>query len=373
MRQLIILLCCIGWFYCLPTQANDEVKLESLKKEIQKLQQWLASAQQESDQLDQQLRQSDIDIAKLNQLINETQRKLNEERNRLKKLRQEQGQLRLHQNKQRQLLAEQLRAAQQLGQDGPIKLLLNQSNPQDAQRMLRYFSYFNQARMARIDEILAELKRLDNIADEIQQTETRLKEHQSQQQLSQQALAKQQQQQQRLLTQLRQRMSNEQHNLATKEANRKQLEQLLSEVQTLLDNSPRQTDARPIAQLRRQLPMPIQGRILQAFGGKKSTGYNKGWLIAASTGANVRAIHHGQVVFADWLRGYGLVLILDHGQGYLSLYAHNQSLLRDVGSWVNQSDIIATAGNSGGIDKTALYFEIRYRGKAQDPANWLKR
>lgn len=373
MRRLIILIACVGWFLYQPAVANDEIKLENLKKEIQKLQHWLASAQQESDQLNKQLRQSDLDISKLNQLINETQRKLNEERDRLKKLRQEQGQLRLHQNKQRQLLAEQLRAAQQIGQDGPLKLLLNQSNPQEAQRMLRYFSYFNQARMQRIDEILAELKRLDNIADEISQSEQRLIKHQQQQQSSQRALQLQQKKQQQLLAQLKQRMSNEQQNLAAKEANRKQLEQLLNEVQTLLDNSPRKTDARPIAQLKKKLPMPLKGRILQAFGGKKNTGYSKGWLITAQEGANIHAIHHGQVVFADWLRGYGLVLILDHGQGYLSLYAHNQSLLRDVGSWVNQNDIIATAGNSGGIDKTALYFEIRYRGNAQDPANWIKR
>lgn len=372
MRTLIFLLFC-GWVFSQPLLANDEVKLESLKKEIQKLQQWLTKAQQESDQLSAQLRQSDLDISKLNQQITETQRKLTEERERLKKLREEQGQLRLHQDKQRQLLADQIRAAQRLGHDGPVKLLLNQSTPQEAQRMFRYFSYFNQARMQRISEILAELKRLDNIAEEIQLAEQRLLKHQQQQQQNRQALAQQQQQQQRLLAQLRQRMSSEQQNLAAKEANRKQLEKLLDEVQTLLDNSPRQTDARPITQLKGRLPMPTKGRILQAFGGKNSTGHSKGWLIAANAGDNIRAIHHGQVVFADWLRGYGLVLILDHGQGYLSLYAHNQSLLRDVGSWVNQNDVIATAGSSGGIDKTALYFEIRYRGKAQDPAIWLKR
>lgn len=353
--------------------ANDEAKLESLKQEIKKLQSWLAKAQQESDQLSSQLRQSDLDISKLNQSIAGIQQQLEEERDRLKKLRQEQGQLRQHQNKQRELLAEQLRSAQRLGQDGPIKLLLNQSNPQQAQLMLRYYEYFNSARIERIHEILSEIERLDNIATVIAQSEQRLRTHQQQQQKNQRNLKEKQQQQQRLLSQLKQRMSNEQQNLATKEANRKQLELLLSEVQTLLDNSPRKNDARPIQQLKGRLPMPKRGRILQAFGGKHNIGYSKGWLIAAKSGDNVHAIHHGRVVFADWLRGYGLVLILDHGQGYLSLYAHNQSLLRDVGSWVNQNDLIATAGNSGGIDNSALYFEIRYRGNAQDPAAWIKR
>ena len=87
----------------------------------------------------------------------------------------------------------------------------------------------------------------------------------------------------------------------------------------------------------------------------------------------MRAVHHGRVVFADRLRGFGLILILDHGQGYLSLYAHNQALLRDVGSWVNQGDIISSAGRSGGNTEASLYFEIRHRGRPQDPALWLKR
>lgn len=370
MKALLISLCLLLTFNA---QANDEAKLEALKQEIQKLQAWLQQAQQESDKLQNELRQSDLDISKLNNSIEQTKQKLESERDKLKKLRQEQGQLRLHQTKQRQLLAEQIRSAQKLGQDGPIKLLLNQNSPQQAQRMLRYYSYFNQARIAKIAEILQELERLDNIASEIAATEQQLERLHQQQQQNQRSLAGKKAQQQKLLAQLKQRMGNEQKNLAEKQANRKQLENLLAEVQTILEASPRSTDARPIQQLKGKLPMPVKGRILQGFGNKKNVGYNKGWLIAAKPGEYIRSVHHGRVVFADWLRGYGLVLILDHGQGYLSLYAHNQSLLREVGSWVNHNDIIATAGNSGGIEQSALYFEIRHKGNAQDPANWLKR
>lgn len=372
MRAFVIALLC-GLLVSPISWANDEAKLAELKQEIQKLQTWLAKAQQESDQLNAQLRQSDLEIAKSNQEIEQVKAKLKEEREQLKKLRLEQGQLRTHQTNQRKLLADQLRSAQRLGQDGPIKLLLNQNDPQQVQRMLRFYGHFNQARMQRIAEIVAELNRLDNIAAEIQKTEASLQRHQEQQLKSQRALLTQQQQQKKILAQLSQRMSSEKQSLAAKEANRKQLEKLISDVGVLLDNGPRQADARPISQLKRRLPMPIKGRILQSFGGHNSTGYNKGWLIEANSGEDVRAVHHGRVVFADWLRGYGLVLLIDHGQSYLTLYAHNQSLLREVGSWVNQNDIIATAGNSGGIDRPALYFEIRHRGQAQDPANWLKR
>lgn len=356
-----------------PTLANDEAKLETLKQEIQKLQSWLQQAQQESDQLQQQLRQSDLDISKLNQQVEHTRQQLDHEREQLKKLRLEQGQLQLHKNKQHQLLAEQIRSAQRLGQDGPIKLLLNQNTPEQAQRMLRYFAYFNGARMERIEQVLQELQRLENIAAHIATSEQQLRQFQQQQQQQQQALQQRKQQQQKLLTQLSQRMKNEQDNLASKQQNQKQLESLLNEVQTILESSPRSTDVRPISQLKGRLPMPINGRIVQAFGSNRNISYRKGWLIAAQAGEYVRSVHHGRVVFADWLRGYGLVLILDHGQGYLSLYAHNQSLLRDVGSWVNHNDIVATAGSSGGGDQSALYFEIRYKGNAQDPAVWIKR
>lgn len=372
MRLLAFILSC-GLLFSSASFANDAAKLENLKQEIQKLQSWLAQAQQESDQLSSQLRQSDLDISNLNKEIETINAKLKEERDLLKKLRLEQGQLRYHQNKQKELLSEQIRSAQRLGQDGPIKLLLNQNDPLHVQRMLKLYGYFNEARIQSIKEIIIELNRLENIATEIQKTEQSLQTHQRQQQQKQRSLVAKQQQQKNILTQLNQRMSSEQKNLAAKEANRRQLEQLISDVEALLENSPRQADARPITQLKGRLPMPINGRILQAFGGKRNAGYNKGWLIEATSGTEVKAVHHGRVVFSDWLRGYGLVLLLDHGQGYLSLYAHNQSLLHDVGSWVYQNDVITTAGNSGGIDRTALYFEIRYRGQALDPAIWLKR
>ena len=350
------------------SQANDSAQLELLKKEIHKLQQWLVNAQQESDQLNRDLRQSDIDLGKLNQQVDHIKQQLDAERERLKKLRLEQGQLQLHQNKQRLLLSTELRAAQRLGQDGPIKLLLHQDDPQQAQRMMRYFYYFNQARIERIHQILAELHKLENIVEAIADSEKNLRLQQQQLLVKQQALAQQKNHQQKLLEKLNASMASEQQNLAAKEANRQRLEKLLADVQTLLDRSPRQKDARPIRQLKGQLPLPVKGRILQAYDRQQ-----RGWLIAAESGQDVKAIHHGRVVFADWLRGYGLVIILDHGQGYLSLYAHNQTLLRDIGSWVNHGDLIATAGSSGGQERPALYFEIRYRGQPLDPAAWLAR
>ncbi|PHS66223.1 MAG: peptidase M23 [Thalassobium sp.] len=374
MKSLLLSGFCLA-LLCLPAHADDEAKLDALKTEIAKLEQWLNSAKDEYSQLNDALRKSDKDIAELSKQIEQTRTRLQEEKDRLKKLRQEQGQLRQLQDKHRQHLAEQLRAAQRIGSEGPLKLLLNQDDPQQAQRMLRYFSYFNNARIDHIHHILAELERLDKLAELIAQQEQQLLATEKSLLGKNREMATRKQEQQQLLAKLAGQMKNEQQRLAQKQADRKRLEALLSEVQTLLVNSPRKEDARPITSLKGKLPRPVNGRVLHAFGNRNNDSMNRweGWVMSAPEGLPVRAIHHGRVVYSDWLRGFGLITIIDHGQGYLSLYAHNQTLLRDVGAWVNQGDSIATIGRSGGSTEPNLYFEIRYKGKPQDPAAWLKR
>ena len=157
-----------------PASADDEAKLEALKAEIAKLEQWLNSAKDEFSDLNEKLRQSDEEIAALSKQIQDTRSQLAEEKARLKKLRQEQGQLRELQQQHRKHLAGQLRAAQKLGNEGPVKLLLNQDDPQQAQRMMRYFSYFNAARIDHIRDIIAELTRLAQIAELITRSEQKL-------------------------------------------------------------------------------------------------------------------------------------------------------------------------------------------------------
>ena len=120
--------------------------------------------------------------------------------------------------------------------------------------------------------------------------------------------------------------------------------------------------------------MPVAGVITNRFGSRRNTDMLwRGWLINASVGSPVRAIHPGQVIFSDWLRGQGLLVVIDHGEGWLSLYARNHSLLRRVGERVSASDVIARAGNSGGGEQPGLYFEIRQQGQPVDPADWIRR
>lgn len=359
---------------CSTVAANDEQQLSNLKQEIKKLEQWLNTARDEHSQLDQALRKSDLEISELLKKIETTRTELKEEQSRLKKLRLEQSQLRELKQQHRQHLAEQLRSAQKLGDQGPLKLLLNQDDPQQVQRMMRYFDYFNAARIKNIQRLLAELQRLDTIAEQIQQQELKLQQSESRLLKQNRALTARKQQQKKLLASLSKQLSSREQRLQRKQADRKRLEKLLGEVQTLISNSPRKNDERPFRAMKGKLPRPASGRVAKAFGNRRDQHARwDGWLINTREGQKVRAVHHGRVVFSDWLRGFGLITIIDHGHGYLSLYAHNQTLFHEVGTWVNQGDTLALSGINQDSGKANLYFEIRHQGRPQDPAAWLKR
>jgi len=355
--------------------ADEQADLAKLQQEINKLQLWLKNTEAEHDQLNQKLRKSDEKIGALAKKIDDTRNQLNEERSRLKKLQAEQSQLRTLKSKQKQQLAKQLTGAQKLGNQGSIKVLLNQDDPQKISRMLKYYEYFNQARMESIQVLIINLKRLNNIETEILAQQSALIKTENSLLKKNKQLGNEKKQHKNLLVNLETRRKEKSNDLNQKQKDQKRLQQLINEVATLLDNSVRKQDARPIRSLKGKLPRPTKGRIVKAFGNNNALARNKwqGWLMKGYEGSAITAIHHGRIVFSDWLRGFGLLLIIDHGDGYLSLYARNQSLLKSVGDWVYQGENIATLGSSGGFKEPRLYFEIRHKGIPLDPAAWLGR
>lgn len=355
--------------------ADEQADLAQLQQEINKLQQWLKETESEHDKLNQKLRLSDEKIGAIAKKIDETRSQLNEERTRLKKLQAEQKQLRFLKSEQKQQLAKQLTGAQKLGNQGSIKVLLNQDDPQQISRMLKYYEYFNEARMESIQTLVVNLKRLNNIENEILTQQNKLIQTENSLLKKNKLLNNEKKQHKKLLVSLENRRQQKSSDLSQKQKDQKRLQQLITEVATLLDNSVRKQDARPIRSLKGKLPRPAKGRIVKAFGNYNTKARSKwqGWLIKGYEGSAITAVHHGRIVFSDWLRGFGLLLIVDHGDGYLSLYARNQSLLKSVGDWVYQGENIATLGSSGGFKEPRLYFEIRHKGKPQDPASWLSR
>jgi murein hydrolase activator len=355
--------------------ADEQADLAKLQQDINKLQLWLKETESEHDKLNQQLRQSDEKIGAIAKKIDTTRTRLNEERARLKKLQAEQSQLRFLKAEQKQQLAKQLNGAQKLGNQGTIKVLLNQDDPQQISRMLKYYEYFNHARMDSIQTLITNLKRLNNIENEILTQRNKLIKTESSLLNKNKLLNTEKKQHKKLLASLDARRQQKNNDLSQKQKDQKRLQNLITEVATLLDNSVRKQDARPIRSLKGKLPRPTKGRIAKAFGNYNAKARNKwqGWLMKGYEGSAITAVHHGRIVFSDWLRGFGLLLIIDHGDGYLTLYARNQSLLKSVGDWVYQGENVATLGASGGFKEPRLYFEIRHKGIPQDPAAWLKR
>jgi septal ring factor EnvC (AmiA/AmiB activator) len=177
------------------------------------------------------------------------------------------------------------------------------------------------------------------------------------------------------LAEINTQLGNNQQRLAMLTRDQQRLNALLDELQSLSMPSPSPLiEPQPFPDTRGALPMPVSGTPTNRFGARRNADIRwRGWLIAAKEGEPIQAIHDGHVIYADWLRGQGLLLVLDHGDGWLSLYAHNRSLLRKVGDRINAGQTIARAGASGGSETPGLYFEIRHQGKPVDPADWIRR
>jgi septal ring factor EnvC (AmiA/AmiB activator) len=271
-------------------------------------------------------------------------------------------------------LASQLRAAYRNSRQSRARLLLNLDDPEALTRMLAYHDYFNRAQAGRIGELkdaVATLERMERgIDDELQ----RLGAVQAEQQALLDELARQRAQRAELLARITADVEQDASSLRELERDRRDLEALLERLADVLADIPVDLDRRAgIAGRKGGLPMPVPGAVRHAYGQSRGAGLHwQGWLIGAEPGSEVRAIAYGRVAFADWLRGYGLLLIIDHGQGFMSLYGHNETLLRDAGAWVEPGEAISVVGTNPGPTQ-GLYFELRRNGKAIDPAGWIDR
>jgi len=275
----------------------------------------------------------------------------------------------------RAALAGQIRAASMIGQEEPLKLLLNQRDPAQTGRVLTYYQYFGRARagqIAAINSHIAELAELDaGLAEE----EARLLalEDQRKEELSRLQTARERRG--RALVSLEAESKNRARELERLKEQQGGLEKLVRELRRALERIDKfPTDSKDaFAKLRGKLSWPVAGKLLASFGQTRAGGVKwDGVLLSGSQGAAVRAVYHGRVVYADWLSGLGLLTIIDHGDGYLSLYGHNERLYKEVGERVTAGDTIATVGDSGGRSTPALYFEIRKAGRPVDPRPWFK-
>ncbi len=275
----------------------------------------------------------------------------------------------------REALAGQIRAASMIGRQEPLKLLLNQRDPGQTGRVLVYYQYFGRARASQIAAINAHLDELAGLDAELATEEQRLTMLEEQQRGEVARLQSARERRGRALVSLESESKSRAKELERLKEQQGGLEKLVRELRRALERIDKfPTDSKDaFARLRGRLAWPVAGRLVASFGQTRAGGVKwDGVLLAGTQGTPVRAVYHGRVVYADWLSGLGLLTIIDHGDGYLSLYGHNERLYKDVGERVTAGDTIATLGDSGGRPRPELYFEIRKAGKPVDPRPWFR-
>jgi septal ring factor EnvC (AmiA/AmiB activator) len=350
-------------------QQNNE-KLNDVQQAIAAQESNIFNTNKARTKLEQQLKQDDLAIAKAARAINDTEKELNSTKQKIARLAKEKQQLTAQKRQQEQLLAKQLRSAYSTGQHDYLKLILNQEQSEKVQRTVTYYQYLNQARIQEIDTFQATIASLLQVTTEHQEQVTELENLKTSQKQQKLSLDENKSKRKKTITSLNKKLLSSQQKLAKLKAEGANLTAALQKLETIMRAEVRLTG---LSKLRRKLSWPVKGRLLRSFGSQKQ-GYLKwkGVLLGAPIGRQVQTIHNGTVLFSDWLKGYGLLTVIDHGDGYMSLYAHNQTLLKSVGDRVETGEPIALVGQSGGQNQAGLYFEIRHRGKAVNPKLWCK-
>lgn len=372
----LMVACALSFLINAPNvSADQQSDLKQLQENIAKLQKELKDVQGTRSNLQQELQKSESEMGELLKKIDKVQRELKEQDKQLNELNQKRDKLQAARHQQQEQVAEQVRAAYQVGEQSQLKLLLNQQSPERLTRMVAYHQWVFAAHSEKLDAYLSTLNELDDLEPQIVAQQRGLQANQTQLDKQRQNLKQHQSQRQKVLASINSTISTKDQELHQLQEDRQRLQTLLQEVARTVGKVPLPTGGEAFSSRKGRLPWPTQGRVTSKFGSSRigSQMQWSGMLISSSAGQPVIAVHHGRVVFADYFRGHGLLLIVDHGEGYLSLYAHNQSLFKATGDWVKAGDSIASVGNSGGQEQTGLYFEIRHQGKPIDPAPWLAR
>nr|WP_320136924.1 peptidoglycan DD-metalloendopeptidase family protein [uncultured Amphritea sp.] len=350
-----------------------EAEIVSLKKTIAKLSKNLGSLKGEHASVQREVRRTDQSIGELTREIRRLNQQLKNAETQLRTLEQEKKPLLTSLQQQAVGLEQQLRQQYKTGHQPRLQLLLTQRDPEQVSRMLRYYDRINQTLTERLESFRTGLVRLEEAEEAIRGAQQGIFDRRDLLKARSVDLESVRQERRVVLNQLAAKLSSDSQKLKTMQADQQRLEKLLAQIRESIEKIAIGSDEKAFRDLKGRLPWPAKGKIVQRFGSTRDSIRYEGILLAGKTGQPVRAVHHGRVVFSDWLRGYGLLIIVDHGAGYMSLYGHNESLLSDVGEWVSAGDQLATVGSSGGSGVSGLYFAVRYKGNSADPLKWLAR
>ena len=359
-----------------PALAEQQVtpgQIEDLKEEIADIDEWLADAEEDRSSLEQQLSGLEQEIGRLTRERRELRQQAREQQQRLTKLGKEETELTRVLESQRDSLKKQIRAAWMEGDAPAVKVLLNEIDPDKVARTMTYYEYLSRDTIDRLEAFAANLRQLKETQKQVKAGRMRLAELEENVADRQQKLSSSKKEREQTLAALKTDISNRLSEREELEEDRKRLEKLLQEVEEAIANIPTPNESDPFGSLKNKLPWPAEGKIVRNFGDSYASGKLKhnGLLINTAEEGDVKAVHYGRVVFANWLRGFGLITILDHGDGYMTLYGHSSSLFTSPGDWVEAGEAIAQAGRTGGTNDPAVYFEVRHNGKPDNPRRWL--
>jgi septal ring factor EnvC (AmiA/AmiB activator) len=350
-----------------------EEQLQAVKAEIERITRQVSQEQVERDRLSSELKSAELSVGKVRDALAEVRHARAEAAARRAALALEKRQRETQVQENRAALAGQLRAAYLIGRQEPLKLLLNQKDPALAGRMFVYYSYFGRARAGQIKLIEDDVQRIAELQSELEAQDEELAGLEKQQRARLHEFEQARSARSHVLASLDAQSHSRAQNLERLRSQQGGLEKLLRELRAAMERFPIEgNDA--FTRLRGKLAWPVSGQLLARFGEARAGGGVRwdGVLVGTERGAPVKAVCQGRVIYADWLPGLGLLTIVDHGDGYLSLYGHNERLYKAAGERVAAGDTLAAAGDSGGSPRPELYFEIRKAGKPVDPLPWFK-
>ncbi|WP_070989555.1 murein hydrolase activator EnvC family protein [Halofilum ochraceum] len=355
-------------------EAETRARLEELRERIDAVQGDLREERERRDEASATLARLEQRIGSIANRIDDLDTRIDRSRRRLDQLEARRRELVESLEGHRDTLAEQLRAAHRFGRQPALRLLLRQDSPGTLARALGYYGYFNRARLGAIDEARSLMDKIAGVTQDAraarEELATAREGLESQRARLEQASAERRQ----VVERLQASIAEKGDELERLQASRERLRELLEKLGNVMDDIPgAPLEERPFDTQRNALDWPAGGDLRVRYGSERASGRTRwrGLVIDAAAGEPVRAVYHGRVVFADWLEGFGQLLIVDHQDGWLSLYGYNRQLLRSTGDWVAPGEAIARVGASGGQREPGLYFEIRRQGQPVDPMDWL--
>lgn len=351
-----------------------EQELEEVRDRIEELKQSMDASAAARDRLTEELQEAEGLIAEKRTRLKELERQRDYSARRKAELEQQLADREAELDDEARELADQVRSAYMSGRQERIRLLLSQRDPATLGRLMAYYGYLNDYRAANIDNVTAAIRELAELRSEAAAEQARLAAIAESRYAELTELGNAQDQRRALLAGLSDKLAEEGREVERLAAQEQDLSRLIAELTSILSDYPISSED-PFSQHKGRLTWPVAGTLLHDFGQPRAAGQLKwnGVVLAAPRGREVRSVYHGRIEFADWLAGLGLLVIVNHGDGFMTLYGYNETILKNVGDWVAPGDVIATVGDSGGQAQTSLYFEVRQGSRPVDPRQWFTR